>query len=1481
MLVLGIALTLPFVQTKIAQYVTSELYKTYGTDINIDEVSITIFGGVKLKRVDIKDHHQNTFISANVIKTNILDLDKMIDGDLYLGDVILEGLIFKQKTYKGEKENNFTVFINAFDDGTPSTKKFLLEADKVTVNNGTYLLIDENSDRPKNIDYSKIFLILNNFTILGPDIKTSIQKMSFLDHRGLFLRNLSGEYLYTKNTMSLTNIDLITNNSLFMGDIVLKYKEGDFQNFTDKVHFDAKIKQASIATNDIRYFSKEIGKDNFFSIKTRATGPLNNLFFKDLYLTDSKKTQIVGNLNLKNLLGNINQHLYMKGDFKKIVSSYDNLTQLLPNLLGKKLPSSLQKIGQFVFKGKAEVSSTAIVTDFYMTTQIGNIKSNLKINNIDNIDNASYKGNIVLEDFNLGYFLDRKDLEKTSLNLDVNGKGFKQRNLNTIFTGDVFKLRYNGYTYTKIILDGKFKNQIFDGKAVINDPNLFLDFQGKINFDKKDIDFDLEANIDYANLVNLKFVKKDTISVIKGNAKLNVSGTSLDDLKGQIFLSNISYQTPNNIYYLDNFTINSCFDDDNVRIITIDSPDIIEGKLVGKYKVNQLGKMFENSIGSLYTNYKPNKVIKGQYLRFNFTLYSPIVDIFFHGIDLGTDTDFRGYLNSDTNVFKLNFNSSQIKALTNTFYNINIKLDNKNPLYNAYIQMDSITTSRYKVQDFSLINITKKDTLFVRSEFKGGNQGQDYYNINLFHTIDKEGKNVVGIKKSELKFKDYLWYLNEEENIENKIVFDKKFKSFVVDNIKMTHEDQKIELMGELKNLVSKDFKLDFENVELNKVLPTIDKFYIDGRLNGNISFKQTREIYQPTASIKIDSLQVNNIHLGVLKMDIEGDESLQKFSVNSNIENDQVEAFSAIGTIDIANENTFLDIDLRLRDFNLGVLNPLGGDVISNIRGFASGKTNVRGELQNTEINGRLYLKKAGLKIPYLNTDYDIKDNSIVDVTERKFIFRNSYLTDIKYKTTGELSGIIEHYNFSDWKLDLKINSERLLVLDTEDSEDAAYYGTAFIDGMATIKGPTDGLFIKVVAKSGDDTKIKIPINDADASSEISYIHFVTLLEKANLKSGIKKEIKNYNGLELEFDFDIKPNAEIELILDRASGHGMKGKGAGTLLFKINTNGKFDMYGDFMAYEGSYNFKYGGLINKKFDIKKGSTINWEGDPGRANLNIDAVYKTKANPAALLDNPAINKKVEVDVTIGLKGNLSNPEPSFDIDFPTVNSILKSDLQSALADDDVRQKQALVLLSTGGFLSDEGINQSAITNNIYEKAGDVFSNIFKGENSANDKIDVNVEMTAEDRTPGHEADGQVAVTFSTSINDRISVNGKVGVPVGGINDAAVIGDVEIQYRVNEDGTLNLKVFNKENDINYVGEQIGYTQGVGISYEVDFDTFRELLYKVFRNQKLERENNPVDSVPDSHLNPEYINFQNKKRKDKYVPKSDTTERPPSED
>jgi hypothetical protein len=89
-----------------------------------------------------------------------------------------------------------------------------------------------------------------------------------------------------------------------------------------------------------------------------------------------------------------------------------------------------------------------------------------------------------------------------------------------------------------------------------------------------------------------------------------------------------------------------------------------------------------------------------------------------------------------------------------------------------------------------------------------------------------------------------------------------------------------------------------------------------------------------------------------------------------------------------------------------------------------------------------------------------------------------------------------------------------------------------------------------------------------------------------------------------------------------------------------------------------------------------------------------------------------------------------------------------------------------------------------------------------------------------------------------------------VPFGGVNQTAIIGDVEIQYRVNEDGTLNFRMFNRENDVNYIGQGIVYTQGLGLSYEIDFDNFNELVNKIFK--KIKSENNPKRNTSERDSN-----------------------------
>ena len=75
-----------------------------------------------------------------------------------------------------------------------------------------------------------------------------------------------------------------------------------------------------------------------------------------------------------------------------------------------KLPTSLKKIGKFNLRGKSEITATSIAANFYMSTALGNIQSDIKMTNIDNIDNASYSGNIIMENFNIGSFLNKPNI---------------------------------------------------------------------------------------------------------------------------------------------------------------------------------------------------------------------------------------------------------------------------------------------------------------------------------------------------------------------------------------------------------------------------------------------------------------------------------------------------------------------------------------------------------------------------------------------------------------------------------------------------------------------------------------------------------------------------------------------------------------------------------------------------------------------------------------------------------------------------------------------------------------------------------------------------------------------------------------------------------------------------------------------------------------------------------------------------------------
>ncbi|MCA0132629.1 translocation/assembly module TamB domain-containing protein [Winogradskyella alexanderae] len=1458
-------MAIPAVQTRLGKYATKTINKDFNTDINIGRVGLQLNGDVELKEILIRDYKKDTLISIGELNTSIISFKNLYNSKLNFGDIDIEDLLFNLKTYEGEEDTNLDVFVAKFDDDNPrqGPSEFLFSSSDVSIENGAFRLSDENLDNSEVFEFSGLDANTTDFVISGPNVSSRINKLSFTDSRGIMVKNLMANFEYTLSHMIFNKLNIKTKASELKGDLRFDYKREDLKDFTDKVNVTASFRDSSLSLTELNVFFDEFGINQKANINADLKGTLNNLEATNLDVSTTRNTKIVGDITFVNLFSNEPNSFALNGKFQNLASNYKDLTALLPRILGKVIPSVFSNVGNFRISGTSKITESSVDAKIKIDTDLGLIDSDLELNRINSIDNASYIGNIVFEEFDIGTFLNDPTLKKISANLDLDGKGFRLENLRTDVKGQVYRLNYNNYDYQNIEVSGNLGNKVFNGILRANDPNLLLDFNGLADFSKEIKNFDFNANVGYANLRTLNFVTRDSLSEFKGKVRMTARGSSYDNATGAINIKNTVYKNQDSEYRFEDFDIVSAFANEE-RTLTINSPDIVSGRIIGKYRIRDIIKLVENSLGSIYTNYIPYEVEKGQYLNFNFNIYSKIAAVFYKDLFLGKNTFIKGKIESDDQGFDLSFNSPEIKFQKYFANDIKLTVDNRNPIYNTFIEIDSLSTGIYNASDFTLINVTKRDTLLIKTEFSGGTSNQDNFDLNLFYTIDETNNSVVGFGKSDIRFKNFEWEVNSEKDTLNKVRFDKEFKNFDIFPLKINQGREEIVVSGSLYDGGNKNLEVDFNNVELVKITPRIDSLALQGVVNGKIDIEQNNGVYLPKSDIEVSNLFVNDYDLGNLKAKIEGNNSITNYDVDIELVNDNLKSFGAKGFLDVAKDNPSIDLDVVFEEFLLDPLNPLGEGVISNIRGLVSGSATVTGSLNKPDINGELFMDRAGLSIPYLNVDYGFDFDSKVTLREQRFIFNNVAMTDSKFFSQGYLNGYIEHDNFSDWVLGLDLITDRLLVLNTDEKEDSLYYGDGFVAGEATIVGPTDQLIIKVVGSTAPGTVFNIPLNDSESFGDNSFIHFLTPEEKqARINGEIVEQIE-VTGLELDFDLDVNQNATIEIVIDKEAGSTIKGTGEGGLKFLINTNGTFNMWGDFSVFEGIYNFKYGGFVEKKFEVEQGGSIVWEGDPMGAEINLKAIYKTTANPSVLLDNP-ITQRIPVEVDIYLTGDLEQPQPDFDLRFPNVTSTVKSELDYRLSSKDERNNQALTLLGTGSFSS--GIRGINFTGTISERLSGIVNNIIGGDN---DNLNVGIDLELGENTPELQTDNRFGLTLQTQISDKILVNGKLGVPFGTAQQTTITGDVQVDWLLNDDGTFRAKVFNRENTIRNFGEEIGYTQGIGLSYNVEFDTFKELLQIIFsgKNRKDKIQNNveeKIEEQSDSFL-PEYITMKDKKSKSK---------------
>ncbi len=645
------------------------------------------------------------------------------------------------------------------------------------------------------------------------------------------------------------------------------------------------------------------------------------------------------------------------------------------------------------------------------------------------------------------------------------------------------------------------------------------------------------------------------------------------------------------------------------------------------------------------------------------------------------------------------------------------------------------------------------------------------------------------------------------------------------EKLTLSHDEQKVHIDGILSNEVSDQVNLKFQDFNLTS-LNGITKPHginLSGNLNGNIEVNSVFKAAFVVANIKTSPILYNNIPIGSLALSANYDPENQLVKLDSKIEEGN-KLIQLQGSYNHLSENNKLNLKAKLVNTDVFVFQPFLRSLVSNIQGKVNADLDIEGDILNPKITGSGKLDNASMVINYLKTPYRLSDE--IAVTNNRIFLTGLKVYDPK-NNIATIDGVVDLNKLSDPDIDVTAETKNFLVLNTTIKDNNVYYGTAYASGTFQFKGLTSAMNINIRAKSEENTVINIPFNSASTISDTDFIYFIEK-DSTKTKKNVKK--RDFNGLTMNMDLLINPNAEINLF---SSMGELSGRGNSNLNMRISSLGDFEMFGDFIINSGKFNFTAQDYINKIFDLKEGGTVRWAGNPTEANININAIYQQRTSLAPLYnaagreENP---ERVLAQADMILKGQLSQPEITFDINFPQ-NPGVKDELQGYFSDANNVNQQALSLIVRRSFTPGTQTDFGKEVNNTLLSAGTEIA-----FNQINNIIAQSLNINFFDINIKSLNDASASLRL---FNDRL-------VLTGGISDRRsqaltdlnvfsdrVSTDAEAMFYLRKDGRLVLRASNRLNTRNFLlspndGE---YISAFGLLYRQEFNTFSEFLKRLF--------------------------------------------------
>ncbi|OXB01552.1 translocation/assembly module TamB domain-containing protein [Flavobacterium pectinovorum] len=1416
-------------------------------DVSYDNKDSKLDSGIKLGNLDL---------TVNEIDLNkqLLDFDsfelKNLKGNLRLG--------VKDKQIKAPSLDSTSI----------KQTGWKVKLNDVDIQNIVFKFDDmQSKPTQKGIDYSH--LDLSKFNLKGEElyygngvISGNIKSLAANEKSGLEIQSLKTNFFYGPKNASLENLYVRTPQTLLQNKIKVKYTSLDaLKKDLGNLTLDANLNQSKIGFKDILLFAPDLQKTNPFKsnpnailyLNTRLSGKIKDLDIPQFEMSGIGTTKVSLSGKIKGLPDA--QKAYYDLNIKKLSSTSKDVYSFVP---AGTIPKNIQLPSQFNLQGKFKGSVQNFKTNLALNSSFGNAKVDALFDQRIK-KQEKYDATVYLLDFDLGRLIKNDSIGKITLKAKVKGKGLDPKTAQAELDGLVQKAVFNKYTYRDLALNGNIKNGSFNVKSGMNDPNLNFNLAASGNTKDKYPSIQLKLNLDIADLEKLNLHAGPM--KLRGNIDADIANSNPDFLNGKVFLSNVQILQDAEPIVLDSIRV-IAFSDESRNNIKISS-QFLKAEVDGKYKLTTLTAAIKKSLSKYLDLQNPKVNGESDEQRLAFTLTVDNDPLIFKLIPKLTGLEpikITGKYNNVTDSLEIKGTIPRIVYNNNTIADGKINIEAKENALEYQISVATIESGSMKIPFTSLSGKVENNILTYALEVKDAKDKQQYFIAGNLNRDDS--KNIFKIDAENFVLNYDKWNIDTENVVEfgGKRLYINKF---YLDN---AGNELKIQSQGTQDNA---PLQVDFVNFKIETVLNMVkkDELLMQGLINGNAVVENVMTTPTFTSDIKITDFAFKAEPVGDIEIKVDNKtNNILAANVNLTGQDNDVKL---TGNYTINGGN--LDFNVDINKLNIKSIQGFTMGNITEGKGYLSGNFKITGNASAPKIGGELNFNDTAFRVTQLN--------SYFKTDQEKITFSNDVISFDKFTLIDEndnelsLDGTIQSPDFRKYNFGLTVVANDFRAIHSKAADNDLFYGDLFLDTKLNVKGTLESPVINGNIKINKETKFSVvlPQSDPSIADREGIVEFVdedNLYLKQTAAMQEKLNQSELKGMDVSVDITIDKEAELTLVIDKGNGDYLNLKGEAQLTGGIDPSGKTTLTGKYEFTDGAYEMNF-NMIRRKFNIQKGSSITWNGEPTMATLNITAIYKVETAPIDLLGNQlgsvsstvknTYKQKIPFETHLKMKGELLKPEISFDIVLPDGNYDVSSDIVSASQAklEQLRQepaelnKQVFALLllnrfigenpfaSESGGTSAESLARQSVSKILSQQLNDLAGELIKGV-----QLEFDLESTDDYTTGTRENRTDLNVGVSKKLlDDRLKVTvgssfGVEGQERANEESTNIAGDVALDYQLTKDGRYMVRAYRK-NEYQVAVEGQVIETGVAFIITMSYNKFRELFHRSAEEKEMIKE------------------------------------------